>query len=110
METSWKIAPRPKAAESHAEEAFAPAQDGDDGIDEAERVKSGGDTKPEKLDSPMIGFNFSIRLCKNRVMAVATLVPIEEYLSTSWDPTASMWMAGWWSGIRENLITVICRL
>lgn len=34
-----------------------------------------------------MGFTFfSIRLCKNRGMAVAALVPIEQYLSTTWDP------------------------
>ena len=37
-----------KCAEGDTKEAFAPPQHGNDGIEEAERIKSGGDTKPEK--------------------------------------------------------------
>ena len=35
-------------AKGDAEETLAPAQDRDNGINEAERIESGGDTKPEK--------------------------------------------------------------
>jgi hypothetical protein len=37
-----------ECAKGDAEETFAPAQDRDNGIEEAERIESGGDSKPEK--------------------------------------------------------------
>ena len=78
METSWNSAPRPNARESDAKEAFAPAQNRDDGIEEADGIESGGDTKPEEAGfAHDRGCFFSIRLCQNRGMAV---------VSTSWSP------------------------
>ena len=37
-----------EGAQGDAEQTFAPAQYRDDGIEEAERIESGGDTKPEE--------------------------------------------------------------
>ena len=46
--------------EGNAKEAFAPAQNGDDGIEKAERIESGGDTKPEKTGFAHVSDSLSV--------------------------------------------------
>ena len=47
METKWKTAPRVKAVERDAEEVLAAANQGEDGVQQAERVKRGGHAQPD---------------------------------------------------------------
>ena len=47
METKWKTVPRAKAAEGDAEQLLAPAHQGEDGMQQTQRVERGGHAKPD---------------------------------------------------------------
>ena len=59
-----KYGAQSERAEGDAEKTFAQAQDPDSAVYEAELIESGGDTKPEKMDSPMIWFTLQYRAVK----------------------------------------------